>query len=47
MAFVTHFVFGEAGGIELRDALRQLGRDDRVLEFPDDLASGRSRPPIR
>lgn len=32
-----HIVFGDAAGIELRDALRQSGNDDRVLEFPDDL----------
>src|ERR1700722_7004884 len=45
MAGTVHIVFGEAGEIELRDALRQLGRDDRVLEFPDDLSFGPITPP--
>lgn len=40
MADIIHIVFGEAGEIELRDALRRLGREDRVLEFPDDLGFG-------
>lgn len=44
MAETTHILFGEAGAIELRDALRQLGRDDRVLEFPDDLSFGPIAP---
>ncbi len=44
MAQTTHIVFGEAGGIELRDALRQVERDDRVLEFPDDLGFGPIAP---
>ena len=41
---MTHIVFGEAGSLELRDALRQLGRDDPVLEFPDDLGFGPIAP---
>lgn len=45
MAGTIHIVFGEAGEIELRDALRQVGRDDRVLDFPDDLSFGPIAPP--
>jgi len=44
MADRTHIVFGEAADIELRDALRQLGRDDRVLACPDDLGLGPIAP---
>ena len=44
MAQTIHIVFGEGGGIELRDALRQLERDDRVLEYPDDLSFGPIAP---
>lgn len=44
MAGGIHILFGEAGAIELRDALRQLGRGDRVLEFPDDLSFGPIAP---
>ena len=44
MAEIVHIVFGEAGGIELRDALRQSGHDDRVLEFPDDFSFGPIAP---
>ena len=44
MAEIMHIVFGEAGGIELRDALRQSGHDDRVLEFPDDFSFGPIAP---
>jgi hypothetical protein len=40
----THIVFGDAGAIELRDALRQLGREDRVLDYPDDLSFGPISP---
>lgn len=41
----VHIVIGEAGAAELRQALRELGRDDRVLEFPDDLSFGPIAPP--
>jgi uncharacterized protein DUF3658/uncharacterized protein DUF1835 len=44
MSGTTHIVFGDAGAIELRDALRQLERDDRVLEFPDNLSFGPIAP---
>lgn len=40
MVDTTHIIFGEAGAIELRDALRRIGRDDRVLDYPDDLSFG-------
>lgn len=41
----VHIVIGEAGAAELRHALRELGRDDRVLGFPDDLSFGPIAPP--
>lgn len=40
MASSTHIVFAEAGAVGLRDVLRQMGRGDRVLEYPDDLSFG-------
>lgn len=45
MPGTAHIVFSEAGAIELRDALRELGRDDRVLEYPDELGFGPIAPP--
>ena len=40
MTASTHIVFGEVGAIGLGDALAQMGRTDRVLEYPDDLSFG-------
>jgi len=45
MASTTHVIFIEAGAAELRDALRQAGRDDALLAFPDDLSFGPIAPP--
>jgi hypothetical protein len=37
---VFHVVFSPSGGENLRDALRNAGRDDRVIGLPDDLRFG-------
>jgi hypothetical protein len=37
---VFHIVFSPSGGEDLRDALRNAGRDDRVIGLPDDLRFG-------
>lgn len=42
---VLHIIFGDAGASDLRDALARLGRDDQVVEFPDDLSFGPIAPP--
>jgi hypothetical protein len=44
MTGTIHIMFGEAGATELREALWKLGRDDRVLDQPDDLAFGPIAP---
>jgi hypothetical protein len=44
VANTIHIIFGEAGATELRDALRQLGHDDVVLDYPDDLGFGPIAP---
>lgn len=42
---MLHIVFGDAGADDLREALARLGRDDQVVEFPDDLGFGPIAPP--
>jgi DNA-binding transcriptional ArsR family regulator len=39
-----HVVFIDAGAPDLREALSQLGRDDRVVAFPDNLSFGPIAP---
>jgi len=43
---MLHIVFGESAGGTLRLALRQVGRDDEVLSFNDDLSFGPINPPV-
>jgi hypothetical protein len=40
-----HAVFGMCAAASLRQALAQLGRDERVIGFPDDLSCGPINPP--
>lgn len=42
---VLHIVFTESGSHRLREALRQVGRPDRVIGLTDDLTIGPINPP--
>jgi hypothetical protein len=42
---VLHVVFNMSAAASLRQALAQLGRDERVIGFPDDLSFGPIDPP--
>jgi hypothetical protein len=39
-----HIVFSMSAGANLRKALKQIGRDDRVIALPDDLSFGPINP---
>ncbi len=42
---VLHVVFHMSGAFSLRDALKEAGRDERVVGLPDDLSFGPIDPP--
>jgi Domain of unknown function (DUF1835) len=42
---VLHIVFNPSAAAGLRDALRQAGRDERVISFFDSLSFGPINPP--
>ena len=41
---VVHVAFGHSAAKSLRDALKSLGRDERVAMYPDDLGYGPINP---
>ncbi len=42
---ILHIAFTESGSHRLREALRQVGRPDRVVALTDDLTIGPINPP--
>jgi hypothetical protein len=44
-ASIRHIVFSDSGARVLEEALRESGREDQVIWFPDDLGVGPINPP--
>jgi hypothetical protein len=44
-AAIRHIVFSDSGARVLEEALRESGREDQVISFPDDLGVGPINPP--